>query len=172
VKRQESELCGKQEAAGFTLVEIVITIVLISIIAALAAMVILQGVQGYSAEDQRSNIHYEARLAMERMTREIRLIRNQGTDIATMTSTNLQYTDVNGASVGFNWTSPNLSRWNGVGYDLLASGITSFTFSYLQQDGVSPATTANVWFVDIVITSSQPGSDSLVMHSRVHPMNF
>jgi len=158
-------------ANGFTLIEIIITIVIISIIASLAAMIILKGVSGYSAEDQRSNLNYQASLAMERMERDIRMIRSQGADIATMTATNLQYTNVNGATVGFSWTSPTLNRWNGTGNDMLATGISAFSFTYLQQDGITAATSANVWFIDISMTSQQ-GTDTVAMHSRVHPRNF
>jgi prepilin-type N-terminal cleavage/methylation domain-containing protein len=169
MKQKSVSCCWRSN--GFTLIEIVITIVLISIISGLAAVIILQGVKGYSAEDQRSNLHYQARIAMERMEREIRLIRGQGADITTMALTNLQYVDINNSTVGFSWANPTLSRWNGVGNDVLASSITAFSFTYLQQDGATAATAANVWFIDIAMTSQQ-GSDSLVMHSRVHPRNF
>lgn len=157
--------------AGFTLIEIVITIVLVSIISGIAAMIIMQGVTGYSTGSQLDNLHYQARLAMERMEREIRLIQDQGPDITTMTATSLQFIDVNNAPTGFSWTSPTLSRWNGTSYDTLATGITALSFTYLQQDGVTAATTANVWFINISMTSQQ-GSDKLVMQSRVHPRNF
>lgn len=156
---------------GFTLVEIVITIVLVSVIAAIAAMIILQGIQGYVSEASRSDVYYQARLAMERMAREIRLIRSPA-DITSLSNTNLQYTDVNNSIAGFNWTAPTLYRWNGAGSDVLASGITAFSFSYLQQDGVTAAATAAaVRYVDISLTAQQ-GAESLVMRSRVRPRNF
>jgi MSHA biogenesis protein MshO len=158
-------------SAGFTLIEIVVTIVLLSIIGGIAAMIIMQGARGYSAGSQLDNLHYQARLAMERMEREMRLIRNQGSDITMMMATNLQFIDVNSAPTGFSWTAPMLSRWNGTGYDTLATGITALSFTYLQQDGVTAATAANVWFINISMTSQQ-GSDMLVMQSRVHPRNF
>ncbi len=159
------------KSKGFTLVEIVITIVIVSIIAAIAAAILLQGVQAYVAEGERSDVHYRARLAIERMAREIRLIRDQGTDIITMTPSSLQFTDINGSNTGFTWAASTLYRWNGTGNDTLATGITSFAFSYLQQDGVSAATPADVWYIDIALTSRQ-GAESLVMRSRVHPRNF
>ena len=163
---------GNLKCRGFTLVEIVITIVLVGILSGLAAMIIMQGVRTYGDEQARSNVHYQARLAMERMGREIRQIRSRA-DIATMLNTNLRFMDVNGSNVGFSWDNPTqkLNRWNGVGNDVLASGITAFTFSYYQQDGVTVATPANVWVVEMVMTAQQ-GADSLPMRSRVHPRNF
>jgi prepilin-type N-terminal cleavage/methylation domain-containing protein len=69
------------QSNGFTLIEIVITIVLVTILAGLAAVIILQGVRAYSDEDSRSDIHYQTRLAVERIAREARQI----TDCNTIT---------------------------------------------------------------------------------------
>jgi len=157
---------------GFTLVEIVITIVLIGILSGIAAIIILQGVRAYSSEQSRSDVHYQARAAMERMTREIRLIRSQGADITTMANNNLQFIDVNGATIGFSWANPTLSRWNGATNDVLAAGVTAFTFSYFQQDGVTVATPANIWFVEITVTATAQSGETLDMRTRVHPRNF
>jgi len=157
---------------GFTLVEIVITIVLIGILSGIAAMIILQGVMAYSDEQSRSDVHYQARVAMERMAREIRLIRSQGADITTMANNNLRYIDVNGVTIGFSWANPTLSRWDGATNDVLASGVTAFTFSYYQQDGITVATPANVWFVDIAMTATAQSGETLDMRTRVHPRNF
>jgi prepilin-type N-terminal cleavage/methylation domain-containing protein len=154
---------------GFTLVEIVITIVLVGILAGIAAMIILQGVRAYSDEQSRSDVHYQARYAMERMAREIRQIRSTA-DITAITNSNLQFTDVNGAGVGFTWTSPTLSRWNGAGTNVLAPNITAFNFNYYQQNGVA-ATAATLWIVEITLTSQQ-GSESVQMSTRVHSRNF
>jgi MSHA biogenesis protein MshO len=154
---------------GFTLVEIVITIVLVGILAGLAASILIQGITSYSVEEARVDVHYQARLAMERMAREIRQIRSTA-DITAITNTNLRFTDVNGASVGFTWTSPTLSRWNGVGTNVLAPNITAFNFNYYQQNGAAAAA-ATLWIVEITLTSQQ-GSESVQMSTRVHPRNF
>ena len=158
---------------GFTLIEIVMTIVIVSILAALAAVIILQGVRAYSDEDSRSDIHYQTRLAMERMAREIRMIRSTAA-ITTFTATNLQFTDVNGSTLGFQWVSPTLNRWNGATNDVLASGVTAFSFSYYKKDNtvaVLPADLNLLWFIDIAMTAQQ-GSQALPMRTRVHPRNF
>jgi prepilin-type N-terminal cleavage/methylation domain-containing protein len=160
---------------GFTLVEVVITIVIIGIIFAIAAMIILQGVRAYSKEQNLTDAHYQARLAMERMSREIRTIRStNAADITAFTAVNLQFTDMSGAALGFQWTSPTLNRFNGVGNDVLAKGISAFSFSYYKNDNtvaVLPADLPLLWFIDIAITSQQ-GSDALQMRTRIHPMNF
>jgi prepilin-type N-terminal cleavage/methylation domain-containing protein len=160
---------GYKLSSGFTLIEMVITIVLIAIISSIAAMIILQGVKTYSLEDSRSNAHYQARLAMERMAREIRQIRSESTtDIQTMTAADLKFTNVAGATVEFTWATPNLN----LSANRLASGITAFTFKYYLVDGTTQtADRTQVWFVEINMTAQQ-GTETLQMNSRVHPMNF
>ena len=159
---------------GFTLIEIVITIVLVSILSGIASLIILQGMTAYTGEQSRSDVHYQARIAMERMAREIRLIRSQGADITSLLPADLRFTDINGSTVGFNWVaaSKTLNRWNGAGNDVLATGVTAFTFTYYLQDGVTtPATAANLGCVEIVMTAQQ-GAETFELRSRVFPRNF
>jgi prepilin-type N-terminal cleavage/methylation domain-containing protein len=160
---------------GFTLIEIVITIVIVGIIAGIAAMIIAQGVRAYSDEQSRSDVHYQARLAVERMSREIKLIRSQTiADITWMNPTLFQYTDVQGNQMGFRLNAGNVERTqnNGVTWQTLATGgVITLNFSYLQQDGVTGAAAATLWYVDITM-SDQQGTDTLQMRTRVHPRNF
>jgi prepilin-type N-terminal cleavage/methylation domain-containing protein len=169
------------KANGFTLIEIVITIVLVSILSGLAALIILQGVKTYSAEQIRSDVHYQARLAMERMAREIRLIRSQAAvDIPTMAATDLMFCDVTGKAVEFQLAGQVLNRresascnplaWGGWSA-LSSSSINPLTFTYLDSAGAGGATAVNLWFVEINLTDTQ-GSESLQMRTRVHPRNF
>src|SRR6266508_4282581 len=75
---ERSRTIRNPQSNGFTLIEIIITIVVTSIIAGLSAVIILQGVRSYSDEDTRSDLHYQTRLAVERMAREIRMVNSQG----------------------------------------------------------------------------------------------
>ena len=161
------------DSKGFTLMEVIITIVIVGIISGIAAMIILQGMQTYTKEQNLSDAHYQGRQAMERMAREIRLIRSTA-DITASTATTLRFTDVNGSALGFQWTNPTLNRWNGVSDDVLASGVAAFSFTYYKNDGtvaVLPADLGLLWFIDIAMTSQQ-GSETLPMQTRVHPRNF
>lgn len=170
---------GKQSkrsrSAGFTLIEIVITIVLVSILSGIAAMIILQGARSYSDEQSRSDVHYQVRLAVERIAREARLIRSCA-DITgpANPSATLSFTDINGVAVVFNVATGTLSR----GADILATGVTSATpFRFLDRLGNQSVTCAdpnpdlNIWFIEIDMTSTQ-GAESLQMRTRVHPRNF
>ena len=162
----------KQNNAGFTLIEIVITIVLVTILAGIAALIILQGVKAYSDEQSRSDVHYQARLAMERMAREIRHVRSCADITGPVNPSNtLSFTDITGTAVAFSVSGGNLSR----GVDILATGITSAQpFRFFDRSGnatVSCIAPNDIWFVDISLTAEQ-GAESLVLNSRVHPRNF
>lgn len=157
--------------SGFTLIEIIIVIVLVAIIAGIAAMIILQGVRAYSDEQQRSNLHYQTRLAMERMVRETRLIRSCGDIIAPVNgSSMLQFTDINGTPITFSLLGTNLNR-NGM---LLANGINPLRFNFFDQNG-NPTTSClsptGIWFIQIEMTGTQ-SAETIQLRARVHPMNF
>ena len=126
---------------GFTLIEIIIVIVLVGILATMAAMIIMQGIRAYSDEQSRSDAHYQARFAMERMAREIRLIRSStAADIPAMTGTTLRYNDINGVQMGFRLNAGNIERTedNGTTWQTLAINITGpggNIFTYLDTGG-------------------------------------
>lgn len=165
---------GNQKSDGFTLVEIVITIVLIGILSGVAAMIILQGVKAYSDEQSRSDVHYQARLAVERIAREARLIRScadiNGRPVNNPSSA-LSFTDISGNAVTFSIAGGNLSR----GGDILAMGVNAQPFSFLDRNGAlvtdCGAAPNDIWFIEIDVTSTQ-GGESLQMRTRVHPRNF
>lgn len=154
---------------GFTLVEIVITIVIIGILSGIAALIILQGVSAYSSEQSRSDVHYQARLAVERIAREARMIRSCA-DIAgpANPSATLSFVDINGNAVSFSYAGGNLSR----GANLLSSGITSAQpFTFLDVNGNQTTACPGIWFVAVDVIG-QNGSESAEMRTRVHPRNF
>ena len=162
-------------AHGFTLIEIIITIVLIGIIASIAAGIILQGVRSYSDVDNRSNVRYQAQLAVERMAREIRMIRSAtAVDITALTATNLQFNDINGNNIQFQRVGAIAPYTMQRNTNVLANNVQSITFSYFANDGVTAVTLATVttlWFVVIDLTVQQ-GTETISVRTRVHPMNF
>jgi prepilin-type N-terminal cleavage/methylation domain-containing protein len=156
---------------GFTLIEIVMTIVLISILGGLAAVIILQGVRAYSDEDSRSDIHYQTRIAVERIARESRQISDCTTiNVPANPGGTFSFLDINtGLTVTFSISGTDLLR----NADRLASGINSAqsSFSFLATNGTLTTLCPAVWFIDISVTD-QNGTQSLPVRTRVHPRNF
>jgi prepilin-type N-terminal cleavage/methylation domain-containing protein len=171
-----------KHAKGFTLVEIVMTIVLVSVLAAIAAVIILQGVRGYVSEASRSDIHYQTRLAMERMTREVRTIRQPqpGTDtvgttaLGTITgnpTSSLIFTDVTGTDIYYSLSGNTLVRRSGSQSATLATGVTALQFNHYNIASALTTSALAIWTVEIFLNDQQ-GGDSLSMRTRVHPRSF
>jgi prepilin-type N-terminal cleavage/methylation domain-containing protein len=170
----------KRREAGFTLVELIITVVLIGIIASVAAMLILQGVRGYSDEEIRSDLTNQARLGIERMAREIREARDCP-DISTMSATEVAFCDVSGKAVGFRITGTELQRRDSTTcsppvwgpWVALASSVDSgiSSFSYYRRDDTVAGSAALVWTIQVSLTVARSG-ESHTHRIRVHPRGF
>lgn len=155
--------------AGFTLIELVITIVLVGVIGGIGSVLIMQGTKEYIAQDVRAGLTDQSRLGIERMAHEIRGIRSRtAADIPTWTAGTLQFTDVGGTSITYTVAAGTLTR-NGTA---LASDVSALTFSYLQNDGVTAATLpTNIWIIRISLTVTRSG-ESQTLRIRVHPRSF
>jgi len=182
----DTEQPRRSREDGFTLVEMVITIVIVGIIGGLAAMIILQGVRAYSDERSRSDVHYQSRLAMERMSREIRMIRG-GSEfgainapgvpgLGTITdnpSSAFSFVDMTGTQITYSLAGLTLNRTAGA-TNVLAQGVTAISFTCFNNAGVQVAPGAastTVWTIEIDMTDTQ-GSETISMRTRVHPRNF
>jgi len=169
---------GTPNSNGFTLIELVMTIVLVSILAGLAAVIILQGIRAYSEENYQSDAHYQARLAVERMARELRMVNSAGNvgtvAIGTITgnpTSSFIFTDQTGTNVRFWLNGQTLNRTVGVVDSALAVGVTTLDFRHYNILSAPTTTALEVWTIDISLTDTQ-GSQSLPISTRVHPRNF
>lgn len=160
-------------ASGFTLIELVLTIILLGIIAAAVSPLILQGIRSASIEQNRGDVHAQARLAVERVAREARAVRSCAEIVGPANpSAGLSFTDTSGAPVVFSLAGGNLSR----GGDLLAQGVISANpFRFLKRDAVTETTSCvapdDIWFIEIDLTCVQAG-ENLHLRTLVHPRNF
>lgn len=162
---------------GFTLLEMVLTIVLIGIIAGVASVIIMQSVRSASSVKARGEAHEQARFAVDRMARELLLIRSKAAapvdDIITMNATTLEYNDITGMQAGFRLNGTTLEHFDGA-WRTLANGITApggALFTYLDASGAPGAVQATLWSIRIELTATQ-SAESLTLRTTVHPRNF
>ncbi len=151
-------------AKGFTLIELIMTIVIGAIISIIVGPIFVQGINSYFKSRDITDINAQGKPAMERMVREIRGIANPATDISTMTASQLTFT-LDGSSISYTLSGNQLRRNS----NPLASNVSSLTFSYYQNNWTSTTTQASqVWRVQIQFQlSSQTFRTSVFLRNAV-----
>ncbi len=161
---------------GFTLIELVMTMVLIGIIAFVVANSMSTGFKAYFTTDFRNEALNQTRIAMERMTREIRNVRSR-TDIGTANATQFCFINIDNTRTSFRFSANAIIREEpgacpGAGGNTLASNISSFTFAYLQSNGsADPAPPNNTKRIRITLTSTISG-ENVTLQSEVWPRSL
>ena len=146
----------RHAAPGFTLPELLIVIVIASVAALAFSAMFLEAVKTYQFMDAEKGMLEDARYAEERVTRELKRVKNN-TSIATATSTTLTFTDRSNATVSFSWSGvsgADLLYTKSGSSQVLAKGVDSLAFQYWKQNGtaatpvVSPSAT-DIWRVTV-----------------------
>lgn len=138
--------------------------VLIGIIAFVVADALSTGIRAYFLTDHRKEALDQARIAMERMTREIRNVSSLGrsidgdgfidAEVGTANGTQFCFNDVNGKTISFRydganyiyreeWTPANLAACPGAGGNRLAANVAVLNFRYILADGTTTSTPAD-----------------------------
>jgi prepilin-type N-terminal cleavage/methylation domain-containing protein len=150
--------------AGFTLAELVIVIVVVSIAAFLFTGMFIQAVKSYQFVDVEKEMLQEARYAEERISRELKRVRGSA-DITQATARALTFVDRESATVSISWTgvagAPLVYTRAGTARTL-ASGVDSLAFQYWKSDGtaaaplLSPEAT-DIWRVSVFLRLAKSG---------------
>ena len=120
---------ARNAESGLTLVEIVMVIVIVGILAGGSMLYIRQIIELWDFTSFRSEIVAQGRVALGRMSRDIRQIRNS-TSVFYANGTRLQFNDTDNVSINYYLSNNiNLMRNN----DILAEGVSSLVFSYYNQ---------------------------------------
>lgn len=135
---------------GFTLIEFVFTIILISIISVAINKILFQGYQTILTSNNISEADWQGFIGLERMVNDIHTIRSAA-DITTIGANQLVFTDVSGNSITFQLSGSNLMRNS----QILASGIQSLSFAYSDAAGSTTATASLVRYISITMTMTQ-----------------
>ena len=178
---------------GFTLIEVIMVIILLGIIGSTAAMIIFQGARSYGEEEVRKDLTTQGRIAIERMAREIRLVNCRCTipantctpsgasctppapeDITSWTAAGLRFVNINYEGRGFQTSGTDLVLCSDSGCgasDILASNVTSLSFSYFKKDGTAAAAVGDIWTIVANLTLSRD-NQSVNFRIQVHPRKF
>jgi len=155
---------------GFTLIELIVVMVLIAIVAVVVARLLVSGVDTYTFVSSRKEALQSARLALQRMTREIRLVKSPSS-IYQASTDSLRFQDINDSSISFQFQGTTLYRNS----DVLAANVDDVTFGYHQADGSvlsTPVTNPSlIWKITLSMRLTVNGQ-SVTLSSEVVPRNF
>jgi prepilin-type N-terminal cleavage/methylation domain-containing protein len=159
---------------GFTLLEMVVTIIVIGVLAMAVVPVMKSGIAAYEVTTTGLETLSILRYATERMAREVREVRrNPGSpanyDIATMTASNLSFTKRDGNRVTLTAAPPSatLTYQTPAVSGLLTDQVGSLAFRYYEIDGVTQTvSTSAVAFIEVDLTLTD-GSAALRSRTRV-----
>ncbi|MFP5349617.1 MAG: type II secretion system protein [Gammaproteobacteria bacterium] len=150
-------------ARGFTLVEMVMVIIILSVLGALTAPMMLKGMEAYEGTHRSLRTLDKLRYATERLAREIRETDlNAGAYVISMaTAPPLTFTKTDGVLVTVSSGGSNLN----LGYstpavsEVLTDELSSVAFAYFDADGSAAAVTArSVRYVEITLTLTNPAN--------------
>ena len=157
---------------GVTLTELIMVIVIVGVLAGGIGFFVVQAIDIYKFITFRNEDVSQARMAMNRMTREIRMLKDDHS-VLTANSTDFEFNDMDGNSIEFQLSGNTLLRNS----DILVDGIQIFQFTYwdiqgneLTNPAVSPDST-DIWRICIRM-SIQTGDESMTIKSQAHPRNL
>src|SRR4030042_134696 len=129
----------RPDEKGFTLIEVIVTLVLVGITAALAGMWIVSVANGYIFTKMNANTVQKAQLAMTRLAKEFAAI--QSVNASTTNDTQITYTraDASGSQVSVNVSSTGNAvkilqmDVNNTGNNTLTDAVKTFTLEYCDD---------------------------------------
>lgn len=164
-------------ARGMTLIEMVMAIVIVSIVLAASAPLIANTFQSYVTTRSALDATSKARLAVERIAREIRDVNYAAGayQFATMTASDVTFTKTDGTvvqvdrvgtDVRIRYTLPPPAIGPFVLTNDVTAGAPNFALTYLDATGAAGATAANVAFVQVTLTLNVPNTTGAVHTER------
>ena len=177
---------------GVTLIELILVIVLIGIIGIVGAQVFLYSTQSVMTGNAVREATQVNRMAMDRMVREMRMVRDNQC-VAVATPTTFSFIDTQNRVITYSWAgvgSPIIRTENGVPNNLV-DNVTNLTLTYFNAAGspgvditgnppiVCPAgptcaaacPITDIWSIQVNL-EAQSGTESVAFQSSVHPRGF
>lgn len=136
-----------RKTAGFTLIELVMVMVIISVISITVGKIMFQGFKSFNTAQSATEVDWQGYIAISRLVNDIHDMGDPAL-ITSMTSTQLTFSNMSSTTISYQLSGTNLLR-NSI---VLARGISALAFVYLDKNGAVTATATNVRYVKMTMT--------------------
>lgn len=168
--------------SGFTLIELIVSIVLVGVLAAVAGMGIISATKAFIFSKEAAEISQKSQLAMNRLTKSVTnwtaLAMSPAPTATSMTLTRNDIITGNTITETYSYASGTLSLTVGGVTDILCDGLTDFKLEYLRSDRGGDSfwntglSLSDLNMVRITITQAgKSGANSSTFVSRAVPVN-
>lgn len=163
-------LTGKRRAGGFTLIEALLSIVIISVMVVAVAEILISGMGSFSLITDRREALQGARLAVNMMTRELQGISEPATDILSIAPTSITFTPAGAAGpVTYAISGTSLMR---NAKTLADDVIPSSGFSFFTTGGASTTDPTQVHRIGVSVgVDTDAGHGQVVINSSAYLRN-
>mgnify|MGYP001598238381 CR=1 FL=1 len=162
---------------SFTLIELVITMAVLVAMGWMGISALLAGVDSWSMFIQRKELLSDGRMAVDRMAREIRMIKNI-TSVLTADAAAFSFTDTNNNNLSFTLNSSVIERAENEATNGLLDNVSNLSFTYYDTNNsviltpaVSPLET-NIRRIRISITLLKGASRQVNLQTDTWPRNL
>jgi len=155
---------------GFSLIELIVVIVVLGIIASMGVIVVRDGMLGYLRGREITSADWQGRLALERITRDLRDVAwpNYSNIAATCGTSTFTFSDVSSTLISYTQSTNNTLLRNG---QPLADNVSSLVFNCLQSDVQTTATLSAVYYVSVSMVVATTNTNA-TYRTTVKPENF
>lgn len=173
----------RRREPGWTLIEVVMVLVVFSIVATLAATLMSSMFQSYFTARDITSSDAQARVAFERMTRELRQIRSAtAADLDAASAAQVRFIDSDGNGVCFyrdaatnrlmRSTDGPATACGATGPQPLSDFVSGLNFYYYTNDGRTAAVSPTMPSYITVKVNVQDNNVSDTLRATIHPRNF
>lgn len=155
---------------GFTLLEMILVILILSIIIAMSSTLLTQGLNSFANSESIMSANWQGQIAMQRIVRDIMAVRSPS-DITTATASNFSFTNTNNESISYSLSGNNLNLTLNGNSAILADSIQNLTFSYFDKSGSATATTSLIRLVRVSFNVVQ-NNVSYTLTTAIFPRNL
>ena len=162
--------------SGFTLIELVLTLVLVGVLTTVAGMALVTGLKGYMLARENDHLTQKVENAMARLYRELLELQ----DVASTSGASITYQRSAGS---YTVTFDEEAQVIKIGTDVLLDNVESFTLAFWQGEqpwnpdtdgweiGIHAIALLAAIEVSVEVNRSETGLDPLALNFVVHPRN-